>query len=107
MPQPAYLSPPQSSPFSPLITKFEDHHISEFNSGTVIAGMAPLDGTILTSDHHSEDLYKGDPQFEEQGVLLPSVMSLPTTGTSRLTPGDMKCATGNITGIITEMYFYF
>ena len=95
LPQSAYLSPPQSSPFSPLLTKSESHHISEFNSGTVIAGMAPLDDTILTLDHHSEDLYKGDPQFEEQGMSLPSEMSLPTTGTSRATHGDMKCATGN------------
>ena len=61
LPQSAHLSPPQSSPFSPLLTRSENHHISEFNSGTVIAGMAPLDDTILASDHHSEDLYKGDP----------------------------------------------
>jgi len=85
---------PRSSPFSPLLAKFEDHHIIEFNSGTIIAGIgeAPLEDT--SSKRHSEEDLNEGVQFEEVGTSQPSMMSLSTTGTS-IVHGDMKYTTGD------------
>ena len=96
LPQSTSFSLPKSSPaFSPILTKFEDHHMVEYNSSTtIIAGVkirevehqdstsAALDSVVL-DDHSAEE---EDPQVEEEGASQPSVMV-----TSRI--ADMKVTT--------------
>lgn len=77
LPRSNLLSPIQSSPFSPLLAKFEDQHIIEFDSNVAFAGMAPLDSTALDNDS-VEEYYSEGPQFEERGASQPSAMSLAT-----------------------------
>ena len=92
LPQSSIFSPSQSSPFSPILAKFEDCHFKEQHSYTVIAdikfGGSHLDDSFKEEEDFSEDLF-----IQEEGKSQPSELVSPTVTSA--VHRDVKYNTGD------------
>ena len=99
LPRSSTFSPPQlqSSPFSPILAKFEDFHFKEYHSYTVIAGIKiggpHLDDSFSDHDPKEEEGFREDLFFEEEGTSQPSEMVSPTVTSA--VHRDVKYNTGD------------